>query len=349
MKPFIIILSALLFSLTGFAQDPSFSQIENTRNYAHPSDVLIRQGYEIELAHRSEWNSTGEAYNTSFLSFFYQHEKMKSGYGVKLMQDVEGVGSLKTTDLKFVYRYSFFSFNYYNPRALFISLEGGVVRKSIDWSQLIFSDQIDPVFGIYTGTDFIYPDNDVNFFDAGASITYRDRIKMNDFRLPFSASASLKHIYGDRVESLKGIGTKIYPLFTLTVSSTIHAVDYYGLPLLKPTFRYEYQGNLKKLTFGSLIGKANEQYQRTVYVGLFISNQYNPISPLNTNSFILLAGFEKVYNRYLTTIAYSYDVNTAGLGNLSSGGTHEITINISFSTIEKGFTQPSNTFQKCPE
>ena len=46
--------------------------------------------------------------------------------------------------------------------------------------------------------------------------------------------------------------------------------------MLKPTFRYEYQGNLKKLTFGSLIGKANEQYQRTVYVGLFISNQYNP-------------------------------------------------------------------------
>lgn len=340
-----------------YSQDPSFSQIENSHYYSHPSDLLLRQGYELELVHRSQWNNISEAYTTNFLSFFYQDEKMKSGYGIKLLQDIEGVGKLKTEDVKFVYRYSLIPYSYYKPRSLFIALEGGFIRKSIDWTQLTFSDQIDPVFGIYTSTGFHFPDyNSISFFDAGFSVTYRDKLKMSSFRLPYSASLSLRHLHRafnfwfyKPDESLLRMETMIPTALTITVSTTIHSIDFYGLPLLKPILRYESQGNLKKITYGSLIGKANELKQSTIYTGLFISNQYNPFSPFNTNSFILLVGFEKIYNKHLLSFAYSYDINTTGLGNGTTAGTHEITLNISFSTIENGFNQPSNTFQKCPE
>ncbi len=346
----LIFFILVYFPLNSFGQDPAFSQIENTRNYSHASETTLRKGFELQMAHRSQWNNIRGAYNTSFISFFYQHEKMKSGYGIKILQDVEGVGKLKTEDIKFVYRYSLFPYSYYKQRALYIAVEGGVISKSIDWTQLVFSDQIDPVFGIYTSSEFQFPPyNSVSFFDAGLSATFRNKIKINNFKFPFSSSVSMRHLYGDRMESLNGIGTKIPLLFTLTTSATINAIDYYGLPLLKPTIRYERQANLKKITYGSLIGLASEQKQNTIYTGLFFSNQYNPFSPFNTNSFILLVGYEKLINKNLLSFAYSYDINATGLGNISTAGTHEITFNISFSTSAKGFSQPSNIFLKCPD
>ncbi len=346
----LIFFLLLYFPLNSFGQDPAFSQIENTRTYSHPSDILLKKGFELQMAHRSQWNNIRGAYNTTFFSFFSQHEKMKSGYGVKILQDIEGVGNLKTEDIKFVYRYNLLPFSYYRQRAISIAIEGGVIRKSIDWSKLVFSDQIDPVFGIYQKTEFQFPTfNSVSFFDFGAGFTYRDKFKIGDLKFPFSSSVSFRHVYGDRMESLNGIGTKISCLFTVTTSATINAIEYYGLPLLKPIIRYERQAQLKKITYGSLIGFANELKQNTIYSGLFFANQYNPFSPFNTNSFILLVGFEKLFDKHLLSIAYSYDINATGLGNISTAGTHEITLNMTFSTSPKGFSQPSNIFLKCPD
>lgn len=332
------------------AQDPSFSQVENTRYYAHSSDTYLRGGLELQAAFRNEWNRIPGAFNTGFLSVFYQHEKMRTGYGVKYMADREGVGALKTEDIKLATRFNILPYVYNHPRAWYISLEAGLIRKTINWDKLVFSDQLDPVWGIYQSSSQLPPEQlNTAFFDASFSTTYRNKLRINKTNYPFSVSIGWRHMAFDKDESLLKIGTRLPGIFTTTLSATIAPSKFYRLPLLKPILRYEYQANLKRIIYGSLIGIVNDERLETVYTGLYYSSQYNPFSPFNTNGLVFMIGYEKVMGRTLLSLAYSYDLNTGGLGAAGTSGTHEITLNVQISSANKGFSQPSSIFQKCPE
>lgn len=350
LRFFIVLLVTCFSTVLAFSQDPSFSQVENTRFYVHSSDTYLRSGIELQAAFRSQWNRIPGAFNTSFLSVFYQHEKMRTGFGFKYMSDKEGIGALRTDDIKLVTRYNILPVVSNRPRALYVSIEAGYIRKSIDWSRLVFSDQIDPVWGIYQGSSIQPPDRiNSGFFDATFSTTFRDKIRINQINYPYSISASWRHMAFEKDESLMKIGTRLPGIFTATFSGIIAPSKFYRIPLLKPVIRYEHQFNLKRIVFGSLIGIVNDEHQETIYSGLYYSSQFNPFTPLNTNGLVFMVGYEKVINRTLMSFAYSYDLNNGGLGAAGSSGSHELTLNIQLSSSNKGFSQPSSIFQKCPE
>lgn len=332
------------------AQDPSFSQIENTRLYTHSSDMVVYCGIEFEAAHRSQWSAIPGGFTTSFVSCFYQSGIMRSGIGIKYLQDSEGSGSFKTEDIKLVYRYNVFRHSYYNPRRLCLALESGLVRKSIDWSRLVFSDQLDPVFGIYKNTSLlVYNQDPVSFFDVTLSGTYKDKIKIHGINRPYTASASWRHMAFDRDESLLRLGKRLPGVLTITLASSFTPIQYYKLPLFKPTLRFEIQNNIKRLVYGSLVGIASDEKKQTLYTGLFYSSQYNPISEFNSNGLIFLMGVEKLIRHTRCSFAYSYDMTTSGLGNATTTGAHEFTLNIYLDRCTSEFDQPSNIFNTCPQ
>lgn len=346
----LILLLGIAYPIITQAQDPSFSQIESTRLYTHSSDMSVECGIEFEAAHRSEWSAIPGGFTTSFMSCFYQSGIMRSGVGIKYLQDTEGSGRFKTEDIKLVYRYNVFRHSYYRPRKLCLAIEGGVVRKSIDWSNLIFSDQLDPVFGIYRNTSLlVYNQDPVSFFDVTMSGTYKDKVKIHGINRPYTASISLRHMAFDREESLLRLGQRLPGVLTATISSSFAPIQYYKLPLFKPTLRIEIQNNIKRIVYGSLIGIASDEKKQTLYTGLFYSAQYNPISEFNSNGLIFMMGAEKLirHTRYMFT--YSYDLITGGLGNATTAGTHEITLNIYLDRCTSEFDQPSNIFNTCPQ
>ena len=331
-----------------FAQDPSFSQIENTRSYSHPSSFTFRQGIEIQMAHRIQWSNLYGDFRTTFISAFLQGDRIKSGFGISVLQDIEGDGRLKTQTFNFNYRFSIIG-GFEIPRSLVISLYGGMTTRSIDWSKLVFSDQIDPVWGIYKGSEQSAPLSQNRATpNIGIGITYKRNIHIGEKKLPITFSLDTRHtnLFIREDESILGLHSLQTSVQTLTISTTIQPIQYYGLPLFQPVLRFENQKHLKKLEIGSLIGLAKEN--QTIYTGIYYSQQFSPVNYSNTNSAILLIGFEKAINTTLYSFGYSYDINVSGLGNQSTAGTHEITLNIIFSTGNRPFSQPSNVFQKCP-
>ncbi len=345
-----IILTFLLFFCCFYckAQDPSFSQIENTRTYSHPSSFNFNQGVEMQMAHRIQWSNLYGDFSTTFISAFLQNGRIKSGFGLSVFQDVEGDGSLKTQTFNFNYRYSIFG-GYNIPRSLVVSLYGGITTRSVDWSKLIFSDQIDPVWGIYKSSNQSVPLTQNNAApNIGFGFTYKWNMHVGENKLPITISLDSRNnnLFIRQDESILGLPSLHPSVQTLSISTTIQPIEYYGLPLFQPLLQFENQKDLIKLEFGSLIGMAKEN--KTIYTGIYYSQQYSPVNYNNTNSIILLIGFEKELNTTLYSFGYSYDLNVSGLGNQSTGGTHEVTLNIVFSTGNRPFSQPSNIFKKCP-
>ncbi len=331
-------------------QDPSFSQIDNTRSYSHPSQITLRQGLELEMAHRIQWNNIYGNFTTSFLNAFMQPKRLHMGYGISIMQDKEGAGRLTTQDIRLGFRW-ILSKNYFDPEVFVFSCYGGFIKKTIDWNKLVFSDQLDPVWGIYSTSDQVKPNSHIPpTFNAGLSFTYKNVLKVNEFRLPSAFSASWHHIQPFKTdESLQNLGSRIPGLLVVSASTTVQALEFYNLPRLHPIIRYEKQKNLKRITYGSLIGLSSEQTESTIYTGVYYSSQFSPFNTFNTNSIICMLGYEKIRNKTLYSVAYSYDINTSGLNNSSSGGVHEITLNIYFNTSNKSFNQPSSIFNRCPK
>lgn len=264
------------------------------------------------------------------------------------MQDIEGDGKLKTQSLNFHFRKAI-SWGYQEKNKIIFSLSLGVTRRSIDWSKLVFSDQIDPVWGIYKESDQSVPSErstvSPNF---GVGITGKGRYSLFKRKHPFSVSIDLKHLNQivREDESLLGL-EKIAPtLVVATISTTVQPIEFYGLPLLKPMVRIESQNRLKKIEYGSLVGLVSES--QSVYAGLFYSQQISPLNYFNTNSLILLLGCEKKYEKALFAFGYSYDIPVSGMGIRHTYGTHEITVNIIFSGSKK-FVPPSHSFDQCPK
>ena len=345
-----IIFTLILFFCyrSGIAQDPSFSQIENTRTYSHPSSFTFNQGIEMQMAHRIQWSNLFGDFRTTFISAYLQNGRTKSGFGISALQDVEGDGGLKTQTFNFNYRFSIIG-GYNIPHSFVVALYGGITTRRIDWSKLYFSDQLDPVFGIYKGTEQSAPLSQNNTSpNMGIGFTYKRNINIGEKKIPFSFSFDTRHnnLFVRSDESILGLHYLQSSVQTLTITSTIQPIDYYGLPLFQPLLRYEHQKYLERIQLGSLIGMAKDN--QTIYTGLYYSQQYSPVNYSNTNSIILLIGFEKQIQSNLYSFGYSYDLNVSGLSNQSSGGTHELTLNIVFSTSNRPFSQPSNIFKKCP-
>ena len=131
----LIIIQFYLFLMNAtqvMGQDPSFSQIDNTRSYSHPSQITLRQGLELEMAHRIHWNNIYGNFTTSFLNAFMQPKRLHMGYGISIMQDKEGAGRLTTQDIRLGFRW-ILSKNYFDPEVFVFSCYGGFIKKTIDW------------------------------------------------------------------------------------------------------------------------------------------------------------------------------------------------------------------------
>jgi hypothetical protein len=62
-----------------------------------------------------------------------------------------------------------------------------------------------------------------------------------------------------------------------------------------------------------------------------------------------MVGFEKLFRKTRYSFAYSYDLIGTGLGNATTTGSHEITLNIYIDRCTNEFDQPSHIFNPCPE
>lgn len=316
-KNISILLAFLLVQLCSFGQDPNFSQFFMNEVYYNPALTGINDGLRLCTNYRNLWGPIPSKFNTGSVSIDGAGVN-KMGLGLLASMDVEGEGKLRTTAVAGNYSYRVVELRNFRFQ---LGVQGQYVRKQIDWTQLVFSDQLDEVFGNVNSSQFLMPTQDitqyVDFgtgaalkFNAGGGSTGREKTMTGTF------GVSVFHLAQPK-DGFIGGGLGYLPR-KLVIHGDLKIIS--PSVLYAPAFIYEKQSNMSTFQMGLNFSKLN------MFAGAWFRNRSFAFHPQKFDSFIFNIGVStKTKNNTRYRMGYSYDFTISRLQS-SSFGTHEISL-----------------------
>lgn len=148
-----------------------YSQFFNSPLYLNPAlNGQFPGDLRMNLIYRNQWASLPGTLSYLTASIDYNVPRFGGGLGLMFTRSAEGSAYLTKNNVSGLYSYSVGSDNY----VLSFGLQGGVTNRTIDWSKLVFDDQINERIGIIPGqaTSAETPVfNSKYYFDSGAGVT----------------------------------------------------------------------------------------------------------------------------------------------------------------------------------
>jgi type IX secretion system PorP/SprF family membrane protein len=334
MKKYFTVLLFLATAFRLWAQDPEFSQYYSAPLYLNPAFSGTSADHRFIANYRNQWPSISNSFVTYAFSYDYNLDRLNSGLGFLVTTDKAGTANLKSTTLNFQYAYKV---SLSDKWVLSSGINFGVGLRSIDFSKLVFGDQLafdatgttpsdDPVFSNLQST---------NYFDFGAGMLLYSR----KFWFGFSA-AHLNHpnrsLIGEQADipvkaSLHG-GVRI-PLYNGLFKKERTAS-------IAPSFVYKRQGNFDQLDIGTYF------FYEPVVVGLWyrgIPIQQDVKDNTNHDAVVVILGFQLQKIEF----TYSYDVTVSKLGP-NSGGSHELALKYRLNMSTQITKRKKEKFIPCP-
>lgn len=296
MRTPLLIISAiagLLASQNSFGQDPEFSQFYATNMLLNPAFTGSVASQKVELAHRQQWNTVNEAYQTSFVSYQYTSKVHCSGFGGFILYDQSANGALNTSNVALQYAHGV---KINRKLRLRMGYEAAWVQKDVAWEKLSFSDMIDPSRGfIYSSQQPQSPPVRFVDFSSGA-LLYTDK---------FYLGGSIDHLtrpYDDFLSS----GNRLARKYSVQGGMSFAKVQ---------------PGNIK-VTFSPNLIYTVQGIHRQVNCGFYVTRQKITLGAWYRykDAAIVLIGIETRHQK----IGYSYDLSVNKL-QLSGAGSHELT------------------------
>lgn len=333
MNKNILTVAILLACFASKAQDASFSQFYANRIYLNSAFTGIESGVSFSGVSRRQWTNIDRGFNTYVASVEWQAPFLRSGFGLSLLHDSQGIMQLNTNRVSFSYAYHI----PIESHNLHIGFQGHWVQKTIDWDQIIFSDELDPVFGDINPTTAIPLLDKTSFTDFDMGILWRfekdmsiGKMTARDVRTHIGLSIQhLPYLFLKNAgnESFQNLDTQTSPRLTLH-AGTVIPLDFFNgrrsKVSISPNIKIDLQGDrffaprqhLQVFTYGLYI------LYEGIYLGAFYQNK-NPLPDFkNTNAFIVAVG------AYLNNqgkdqrnffIGLSYDANATGVGPRAGG------------------------------
>jgi type IX secretion system PorP/SprF family membrane protein len=224
-------------------------------------------------------------------------------------------------------------------------VQASFLQKSINFSNFVFSDQLDPVYGQVSETQAKLPPTATrNMLDLGAGVMGRFNLKFGKNSrklLSNTVGLAFKHINSPN-ESLIGKESNLPIKITAHYSCmfNVSPKSAQNKVFLSPNFIYEKQNQFSTFNFGLFALRA------PLMVGLWYRNQKVLISAPKTDALIANLGFrgENGDKTVIFQIGYSYDWTISRMLG-SSGGSHEISTSIEFGNF-KMFKEKSANAKK---
>ena len=149
------------------AQDPEFTQFYANPLYLNPAFAGSSRCPRMVMNYRNQWPGINKTYITYSASYDQHVDALAGGFGVIVMNDQAGDGTINTTNASVIY-------SYYLPVTNTFSVKAGVqaafAQKSVDWSKLTFGDMIDNKFGFTQLTSETNPNRSVTNVDFSAGL-----------------------------------------------------------------------------------------------------------------------------------------------------------------------------------
>lgn len=306
-----ILLWGIFFSVKG--QDPEFTQFNAAPLHLNPALAGISYGPRLNINYRNQWPSLAKGYVTYATSFDMHIDKLSGGIGVLFIGDRVASGLLSSYYLSVMYSYQLRLSKMFGIK---MALQGGYIRKHVDWNGLTFSDQINPItgfedpFGNMNPTGEQIPDNfNVNMPEVGVGFVA--------FSPKVYGGMSVKHLTKPKESFMEDEDSR------LPIRIDIHAGgDINLMPnqkqkelVLSPNVLFAQQSNFTQLNIGTYL------YTRYIYGGAWFRHAFG-----NSDAVIGVLGVKLSHIK----VGYSYDYSISKLNGLS-GGAHEISV-----TFNKG-------------
>jgi len=281
------------------AQDPQFTQFYANPLYLNPAFAGVARCPRFILNYRNQWPAIPGNYITYSASYDQHVDALSGGIGVLVTNDVAGQGTLNTLNFSGIYSYHLEVNRNFSIKAGF---QATYAQRTLDWSKLTFSDQIDSRYGFIYSTKEVFGPNSVNYVDFSAGmIGYSEK-----FFFGFAA-----HHLTQPDQSF------LVPSSRLPMKITAHAGA--SIPLsrktrfndpakISPNILFQQQQDFRQINIGMY-------FQKSPFVaGLWYRNK---------DAFIALVGIQQGLFKF----GYSYDVTVSRLTN-TTGGAHEISVSM---------------------
>lgn len=301
------------------AQDPIFSQFYNAPNQINPAFTGNTEGPFVATNYRLQWPGFSSVYNTYMLSYDQFSPRLNSGFGISLLEDDAGDGTLKTTKISGLYSYRVFVAN---KTYLKLGMELGVVQYRLDPTKLIFFDQLDPQFGAISPGGTPYPTQE-NLSDVGTNFYPDIGAGIMIYSTKYYGGIGLKHLNNPDngfLNNIENINRGIPIRFTIHAGMQINLEKgniSNRSAFISPNIVYVKQGPFRQINAGAYVDFGG------FFTGLWYRDTAN-----NADAVIGSLGVRSgIYK-----ISYSYDLTVSGLG-VNSGGSHEIGIILNFDSL----------------
>lgn len=199
-RPGGLFILLMLTGLCNFAQDHMYSQFFNSPLYLNPALTGQFQGdLRMNFIYRNQFTTVEGGFKYFTASIDYNIPKFGGGIGLLVTRGTEGTALFTKNNISGTYAYSVGSQDF----VLSFGMQAGVTNGHIDWSKLVFGDQIDSQLGYIPGSTSaaelpLY--NNKFYFDSGAGIN----LVAGDFDI----GAALQHINMPN-ESFSGTPAKL--------------------------------------------------------------------------------------------------------------------------------------------
>jgi type IX secretion system PorP/SprF family membrane protein len=320
--------------MQGRAQHYQFSQFYAAQSYLNPAFTGAAACSRFTINYRNQWSSIPGTFTTYQVTADHFAKSINSGIGLQFFSDKAGSGNLKTTQFSALYAYQLQVNRSFALRAGF---SAGGVQRSIDYSALVFGDQI-ARGGAGTSVENISTIR-TTYFDASTGLlAYSERswagFSINHFNRPnqslveeeaklpgdFKFHCGHKFILeGDDSES----GRKNAEKNSITAA-----------------FNYKKQSKFNQIDLG-LYYSRNYFVTGVWYRGIPLWRPYSWYQ--NNDAIIFLVGLSS--DKF--NIGYSYDWTLSKLSNVSSGGSHEISLSYQICPKKKKKKRP--ILISCPK
>ncbi len=324
-----------------WAQDPFFIHFFNNESFYNPAMVGYRGAMTINLKYKSQWGSKElSPFQSGIISLEESMPCSFFDYGLSFRFDQEGEGLFNTYDFggRFAGTIPFLVGNSLHNLRAGASFQW--THKNIDFSGLVFSDELDPKYGQFDRFGFDLPTGFVPPEGAGArwfftpSVGFAYKIISNENGtkpLTFTLGGSVHNAFslgaeefGD-VESILGLEARIPPRYNAFLQTEIILFNNnYRFGAITPSIFYQNQEGLDYFELGSKFS-LNQQ----LTIGAFYHHSPNALSgnPTDWMTFMLEWGglFSNDEKRFDLGLAYSN--NTTGLRNFV-GPIFEISLSI---------------------
>jgi len=302
----ILILLSVIFK--SHAQDVEYSQFYANSLYLNPALAGAKFKHELSMSYRNQWPENKQPYVTYSVAYDQFVDVVNGGVGIHVMQDNQGQGALLSTSVSGIYSHAV---NVTSNFALRAGFKATFFQRKIDWTNFVFSDQIDPVYGVK------YPTNEISVNQYSKSYLDFSFGLMGVYK-KFFVGAVIDHL-GEPEQSFLNDDSfsKLPQKISLHAGAKIPLDNYTGLRVsrisVSPNILYQRQQGFEQVNYGLYLSK--EEWVIGAWMRQNLSFDYD--------SFIILLG----YSNENFKIGYSFDYVVSNLIHTNTGA-HEISISL---------------------